>query len=110
MIDRNSIYNRDREQMAQVERISKAIEENIFQHVLQCLEPWVEEVDLVESITENTNLITDLGLDSVAILQLILQIEKEYGIRIGNDELDSDIFSSMKNIITLIKKKIHENN
>lgn len=93
--------------MAQIERISKASEDNIFQYVLQCLEPWVEEVDLVNSVTEHTNLITDIGLDSVAILQLILQIEKKYGITIRNDELDSDIFSSMNNIVTLIKKKIY---
>ena len=39
------------------------------------LEPWLQESDMAEQINEQTNLLTDLGIDSVGILQLVLGVE-----------------------------------
>ena len=51
-----------------------------------------------------------MGLDSVAILQLILGIEKQFNITVKDNELDSDVFSRMGNLIDIIESKISENN
>ena len=61
-------------------------------------------------MNEQTNLLSDLGLDSVAILQLILGIEKQFNIILKDYELDSDVFSRMGNLIDIIEGKINENN
>jgi acyl carrier protein len=72
------------------------------------LERWLDDIDDTASLTEQTNLLADLGLDSVAILQLILGIEKEFGVTIKDSELDSDVFSKTANLIDIIKGKLNE--
>ena len=74
------------------------------------LEPWLEKISNNKPINEQTNLLTDLGLDSVAILHLVLGIEKEFDITINNQELDSTLFSKMINLIDMIEKKLNETN
>ncbi len=70
------------------------------------LEPWLDGIDDADSLNEDTNLLADLGLDSVAILQLVLGIENQFGITIKDSELDSDVFSKIKNLIDIIEGKL----
>ena len=74
------------------------------------LEPWLDDLDQAEGLNEQTSLLSDLGLDSVAILQLILGVEKEFSITIKDHELDSDVFSKMGNLINIIEGKVNETN
>jgi len=73
------------------------------------LEPWVPDVDSLEDIDERTNLVADLGLDSIGILQMILGVEKEFGISIQNNELEAETFSRMANLVDVIQGKLYEN-
>lgn len=82
----------------------------IIEKVRFLLEPWAANIDLIDEIEEQTNLIADLGLDSIAILQLILGAEREFNISIKEHELDSNVFSKMEHFINIVEKKIHENN
>lgn len=70
------------------------------------LEPWLDDIDEADSLNEDTDLLSDLGLDSVAILQLVLGIENQFGVTIKDSELDSDVFSKMKNLIDIIEGKL----
>ena len=72
------------------------------------LEPWLDGADDNSSLGERTNLFADMGLDSVAILQLILGIEKEFCISINESEMDSDMFSKVSNLVDVIKVKLNE--
>jgi len=72
------------------------------------LEPWSPDIDDLRKITESTNLLTDLGMDSIGILQMLLDIEKEYDIKIKQNELDSTITSKIGNFINLIERKLSE--
>ena len=40
-----------------------------------------------EAITMDTNLIDDLGADSLDVVELIMDIEQEYGIQVPEEEL-----------------------
>ncbi len=82
----------------------------IIERMRNILEPWVFNAALIDKISEKTNLITDLGLDSIGILQMILGVEKEFGISIETNELDSETFSIMGNLLEIIEKKLYENN
>ena len=82
----------------------------IFEQIRDILEPWVSDTDLIDEIDEETNLIADLGLDSIGVLQVILGAEKEFGISIKDYELDSQVFSKMGNLVRIIEKKMYEDN
>jgi acyl carrier protein len=75
----------------------------------EILEPWVSDVDLLDDLTERTNMIAELGLDSIGILQVVIGAEKTFGISISDRELDSDTFTMMGNFVGLVQKKIYEN-
>ena len=91
-------------------RIGKMGRLEIIKQMRDILEPWITDIDLIDEIGEETDLIRDLGLDSIGILQVILETEKEFGISVDNNELDSETFSMMGNLVGIIQKKIHEDN
>lgn len=82
----------------------------IISQLSDILEPWISDIDLVDEIGEETNLIIDLGLDSVGILQIVLGIEQKFGIKINNFELDSSLLSKMENMVNMIQGKLNEDN
>lgn len=64
---------------------------------------------MIERITgripENQEGLLDNGiLDSLTMMDLIIQIEKEFAIHIPNDELTHYNFDSVKNIVAMIER------
>ena len=43
-----------------------------------------------------------LGLDSIDVLEMVIMIEKDYGVRIDNRELGEKVFASLKTLATYI--------
>ena len=58
----------------------------------------------VNSITEESNLVTDLGLNSVGILYVVIAIEEFFGIRF--DDVTFGDFNTVKDVINYIEKKV----
>ena len=58
----------------------------------------------VDDIENDSPLFGDdgLGLDSVDSIELVLIIEKEYGVKIKNTEEYHDIFASVDNLLKFI--------
>lgn len=49
-----------------------------------------------EDIDEDGALVGgDLGLDSIDVLELVMMIEKDYGVKIDNKELGVKVFASL---------------
>ena len=44
----------------------------------------------------------DLGLDSIDVLELVMMIEKDYGLRIDNKDLGIRVFASLKALAAYI--------
>jgi acyl carrier protein len=81
---------------------------DILERLGAMLGPWVSQPEAMDGLTEQTNLISDLGLDSIGILQVVLGAEKQFGISIDERELDAETFSRMGNLVNIIEKKIYE--
>ena len=58
----------------------------------------------MDEITEESDLRNDLGIDSLAATQLILDLEKKYNIRISEEEaVELKKFSDVINILKVKK-------
>ncbi|MBQ2409012.1 MAG: acyl carrier protein [Bacilli bacterium] len=65
----------------------------------------------MEEITEESDLRNDLGIDSLAATQLILDLEKKYNIRISEEEaVELKKFSDVINILNKKVKKDEQRN
>ena len=82
----------------------------ILKQITSLLEPWLDDTEKPHPLNEQTDLLTDLGIDSVAILQLILNIERVFAIKIDDSEIDSEILSRTSRFIDMIERISHENN
>ena len=47
----------------------------------------------------------DLGIDSIDVLEMVIMIEKDYGVKIDNKELGVKVFASLRTLA----EYIHEN-
>ena len=70
-------------------------------------------VDILEEknhiITEDTDLITDLGYDSLKFIQLIAEIEEVFQLEFVIDEIEIEKLRHIKMLKQLIEKKVGEN-
>lgn len=60
---------------------------------------------LVDDITEETSLINDLALDSIQILELVVEIEREFSFSCEPDELQLEMFDRVGTLIDFIESK-----
>ena len=58
-----------------------------------------------ENITENTSLIKDEVLDSLDIVTLVTDINEEYRIEIGAEDITPENFESVRAISSLIRRR-----
>lgn len=59
---------------------------------------------LDDSVTESSDLHA-AGLDSLALMQLILLVENAYSVKITPDDLDRENFSSLAKLAEMIARK-----
>ncbi len=84
-----------------MEAFANKLKVQIIQHLnLEDLEP--DEVGLDDPLFGE-----GLGLDSIDALELIVFLEKEYGIKIENPEEGKQIFQSVNTIASFIQQ--HQN-
>ena len=72
----------------------------LFEKVRDAL---AEQFDLdKESISMDTNIIDDLGADSLDVVELIMSLEDEFGISISDDEAQQ--LYTVKRIVEYLEK------
>ncbi len=58
-------------------------------------------------IDENVSLFEDgLGLDSIAIVDLIVSIENDFSLSIEDEELNADLFKNLKILSEFVRNKL----
>jgi len=58
-----------------------------------------------EDFDENSQLVGgELGIDSIDVLEMVVMVEKDYGIIINNQEVGQKIFSSLASLAEYIKE------
>ena len=58
-----------------------------------------------DDIKEDAQLVGgDLGIDSIDVLELVMMIEKDYGVKIDNKELGARVFASVRALAEYLKE------
>jgi len=58
-----------------------------------------------ENFDENARLVGgDLGIDSIDVLEMVVMVEKDYGVVINSQEVGEKIFSSLASLAEYIKE------
>jgi acyl carrier protein len=47
----------------------------------------------------------DLGIDSIDVLELVLMLEKDYGVKIESKEMGMEAFASVRAMAKFVQKK-----
>jgi acyl carrier protein len=64
---------------------------------------------LPRSASRTTSLFgSGLGLDSVDALELVVALEKEYGISIASHEVDKSVFGSLASLAGFVERRLAE--
>ncbi|KAK6457637.1 mitochondrial acyl carrier protein [Scheffersomyces xylosifermentans] len=58
------------------------------ERILELLEGY-EKVDKSKEITEESSFVQDLGLDSLDVVEVVMELEHEFNIQIPDNEADS---------------------
>ena len=58
-----------------------------------------------EQISDHASLFNDCGLDSTSIVELVISIEEEFGIRFNEDEIDLKLFQDLARLGSYIESK-----
>jgi acyl carrier protein len=60
-----------------------------------------------EAIHEDAPLVGgDLGIDSIDVLELVMMLEKDYGILVDNKELGAQVFASLRTLAEYVDNHI----
>jgi len=52
------------------------------------LNPYVTDKPMLDKLNENTNLVTDLKINSAHVVDVVLDAENEFGVEIDYDSFD----------------------
>jgi acyl carrier protein len=79
------------------ERIEDAIKRMIVERLFLKVKP--------EGIPDTAPLMKTLGVDSVAVLEMVVGLEEIYGISFEDEEFDIEIFRTVKSIADFVRTK-----
>ncbi|ABR31382.1 acyl carrier protein [Thermosipho melanesiensis] len=64
-----------------------------------------EKLDVpIEDIDESSHIIDDLGADSLDVVDLVMILEDEYGIKIEDEELEQ--ISTIEDLLNILEPKL----
>jgi acyl carrier protein len=81
--------------------------EQTIEKLKTIVKPYIQNQDAFDNLTESTDFINDLQINSANLVDVILDIEEEYGIIIDNQSMERmlDVKSAMEIIETKLSEK-----
>jgi acyl carrier protein len=67
------------------------------------VKPYVQNEEAFKNISENTDFINDLEINSANLVDIVLDVEDEFNIEIDNDSMEGML--SVKAVVTIIQEK-----
>jgi len=80
--------------------------EEIIEKLKPIVKPYVTNEDAFTNLTDKTNFITDLNINSANLVDIILDIEEVFNIVIDNESMEK--MNDIENTIAIIQTKLVE--
>ena len=81
-------------------------EEEIIAKLRKIVEPYVQNKTNFENISKSTSFISDLEINSAHLVDVILDVEDEFDIRIENEEMEK--MTNVGASLEVIQNKMNE--
>jgi acyl carrier protein len=78
--------------------------EELIAKLKTIVEPYIQDEEAFKNLSEDTNFITDLKINSANLVDVILDVEDEFDIRIEDKEMEQMI--SVKAAMKIINSKV----
>lgn len=78
--------------------------ETLIAKLKTIVQPYIQDEDSFKNLSENTDFINDLKINSANLVDVILDVEDEFDIRIENDDMEKMI--SVKAAMDLVNEKL----
>jgi acyl carrier protein len=79
-------------------------EQEIFDKVIGILKPYVKHPDALTNVSNETNILDDLKVNSTRLVDVVLAFEDEFDIEIADE--DADAVDTVGDAVRLIKEKL----
>ncbi len=79
-------------------------EQEIFDKVVAILKPYVKNKDALTTVSNETNILDDLKVNSARLVDVVLAFEDEFEIEIADE--DADAVDTIGDAVRLIKEKL----
>lgn len=80
--------------------------EAVIAQLKTIVKPYIQDEDAFKNLTEDTDFVTDLKINSANLVDVILDVEDAFDIRIENDDMEKML--SVKAAMAIIDKKLSE--
>ncbi|MCG9793292.1 acyl carrier protein [Flavobacterium algicola] len=77
--------------------------EEIIEKLKPIVEPFVNDEEAFANLTDKTNFITDLNINSANLVDIILDVEDAFSIVIDNESMEK--MTDIENTIAIIQTK-----
>ena len=78
--------------------------EEAIQKLKEIVKPYVKEANLLENITEDTDFINDLNINSANLVDVVLDVEEVFDIEIDADSMEK--MRDVKSALAVIEEKL----
>ena len=80
--------------------------ENTIEKLKTIVKPYIQDQEAFDNLTESTDFINDLKINSANLVDVILDIEEEYEIIIDNQSMERML--DVKSALEIIETKLSE--
>ena len=80
--------------------------EALIEELKTIVKPYIQNEEAFENLTENTDFIADLKINSANLVDVVLDVEEAFDIEIDNDSMDKML--TVKAAMEIITTKLSE--
>lgn len=78
--------------------------EELIEKIKLIIQPYTTNSDAYDNLTENTDFINDLGINSANLVDIILDIEEKFDVVIDNTDMERML--DVKTAVEIIETKL----